>query len=66
MTDFLNVSFDKNERNGEVALCVGRRDDDGVYIILKTELDEQAETLYRLLTEQSAKAEIKLESRDDE
>ena len=59
MTDLLYVSFDKNEKNGEVGICIGRKYKDGSYKILKMELDEQAEILYRLLTEQMTKAEIK-------
>jgi len=55
MTDLLYVSFDKNEKNGEVGLCVGRANDDGSHTILKMELDEQAEILYKILTDQSVK-----------
>lgn len=66
MTDLLYVSFDKNEKNGEVGLCVGRANDDGSHTILKMELDDQAEILYRLLTEQMTKAEIKAEGSDKE
>ena len=61
MTDLLYVSFDKNEKNGEVGICIGREYKDGNYKILKMELDEQAEILYQLLTEQMTKAEIKAE-----
>ena len=35
---------------------------DGSHKILKIEIDEQAEILYRLLTEQMTKAEIKKRS----
>ena len=66
MTDLLYVSFDKNEKNGEVGLCVCRVNDDGRQTILKMELDDQAEILYRLLTEQMTKAEIKAEGSDNE
>ena len=65
MTDLLYVSFDKNEKNGEVGLCVGRANDDGSHTILKMELDDQAEILYRLLTEQMTKAEIKAEGGEE-
>lgn len=61
MTDLLYVSFDKNEKNGEVGLCVGRVNDDGSHKILKMELDEQAEILYKILTDQSIKVRAKNE-----
>lgn len=59
MEDLLYVSFDKNEKNGETGLCVGRVNDDGSHSILKMELDEQAEILYKILTDQSIKAQIR-------
>ena len=65
MNDLLYVSFDKNEKNGEVGLCVGRVNDDGSHTILKMELDEQAEILYRLLTEQMTKADIMAEGSEE-
>lgn len=58
MIDLLYVSFDKDEKNGETGICIGRKKDDGSHVVLKIELDEQAEILYRLLTEQSTKAAI--------
>ena len=58
MEDLLYVSFDKNEKNGEVGLCVGRANDDGSHTILKMVLDEQAEILYRILTDQSVKFKV--------
>ena len=64
MTDLLYVSFDKNEKNGEVGICIGRDYKDGRQKILKMELDEQAEILYRLLTEQMTKAKIKERSEE--
>ena len=66
MEDLLYVSFDKNDKNGETGLCVGRVNDDGSHTILKMVLDEQAEILYHLLTEQTTKAEIKAEGSDIE
>lgn len=62
MEDLLMVSFDKNDRNNEAGLCVAREHPSGDTTVLKMELDEQARILYRLLTDQSAKAEIKVES----
>lgn len=55
MQDLLYVSFDKKEKNGEVGICVGRHLKDGDHEILKMELDEQAELLYKVLTNQSVK-----------
>ena len=66
MEDLLMVSFDKNDRNNEVGLCVAREHPSGDITVLKMELDEQARVLYRLLTDQSAKAEIKVESGNKE
>ncbi len=66
MEDLLIVSFAKNDRNNEAALCVTRKYPNGDIKILKMALDEQAKILYRLLTDQSAKAEIKAEWSDKE
>lgn len=46
-------------------MCVTRKYM-GKTIMLKMELGEQADILYRLLTEQMTKAEIKAESEDKE
>jgi hypothetical protein len=67
MTDGLYVFFDKDEKRNEVGLTVSRiKKNREVVDIIKMELDEQAEILYRLLTEQMTKAEIKTESEDEE
>lgn len=66
MEDLLMVSFDKNDRNNEAGLCVARKHPNGDITVLKMELDEQARILYRLLTDQSVKVEIKVESRNKE
>ena len=58
MEDLLYISFEKNEKNGETGLCVGRVNDDGSHTILKMELDEQAEMLYKVLTDQSVKFKV--------
>ena len=58
MEDLLYVSFEKNEKNGETGLCVGRTNKDGSHTILKMELDEQAEILYKVLTGQSVKIKV--------
>ena len=63
-SDVLTVSFDSGLKD-ESALCVTRKHGEKI-VILKMELGEQADILYRLLTEQMAKAEIKSESEDDE
>lgn len=58
--DRLIVGFD-NAMNDEGGICVMRQDGGNIKIV-KMELGEQAEILYRLLTEQMTKAEIKAES----
>ena len=64
MEDLLIVSFDKNDRNSEAGLCVARKHPNGDTTVLKMTLDEQARILYRLLTDQSTKAEIIAESEE--
>lgn len=54
MEDYLQVVFDRSE-NDEPGLCVTRKDADGNFHIVKMELGEQAEMLYRLLTNQDVK-----------
>ena len=65
MEDLLIVSFDKNDRDNEAGLCVTRKHPNGDITVLKIVLDEQARILHKLLTDQSAKAEIKVESEDE-
>ena len=60
MTDKLTVTFDSSSHD-EAGLCVSRVVNCKV-VVLKMELGEQADTLYYLLTEQTAKAEIRAES----
>ena len=59
-SDVLTVSFDSGLKD-ESALCITRKCGEKI-IVLKMELGEQADILYRLLTEQMTKAEIKSES----
>ena len=61
-SDTLRVTFDSNMYD-EAGICVSRVVN-GKVDVLKMELGEQADILYRLLTEQTAKAEIKAESED--
>lgn len=56
-SDILTVSFDSSLKD-ESAICVTRKCG-GKIVVLKMELGEQADILYRLLTEQMTKAEIK-------
>ena len=58
--DVLTVSFDIGLKD-EAALCVSRKCREKI-VLLKMEFGEQADILYRLLTEQMTKAEIKAES----
>ena len=62
ISDILTVSFDSGLKD-ESALCVTRKHGEKI-VVLKMELGEQADILYHLLTEQTAKAEIKAESED--
>jgi hypothetical protein len=55
MTDFLYVSYDKDEKRNEIGICIGRINKKGEHEILKMELDEQAKILYKVLTDQSIK-----------
>ncbi len=61
VSDVLTVTFDKVESNvteNESAICVSRKHGDKT-VVLKMEVNEQADILYRLLTDQMTKAEIK-------
>ena len=53
------MNFDEEGLLDETGICVSRIVN-GKVIVLKMELGEQADILYRLLTEQMAKAEIKV------
>lgn len=64
MEDFLMVSFD-SELKGKSALCVTRKQGERINM-LKMELGEQADILYRLLTEQTTKADIRERGSDKE
>jgi len=61
-SDELIVTFDSS-LDDEAGICVSRVVN-GKIFVLKMELGEQADILYHLLTEQTAKAEIKAESED--
>lgn len=60
VSDTLTVTFDSS-LDDEAGICVSRVVN-GKIVVLKIELGEQADILYHLLTEQTAKAEIKAES----
>ena len=60
ISDILTVTFDRS-LDDEAGMCISRVVDGKVFV-LKMELGEQADILYHLLTEQTAKAEIKAES----
>ena len=59
VSDTLTVTFDSS-LDDEAGMCVSRVVN-GKIIVLKMELGEQADILYHLLTEQTAKAKIKEE-----
>lgn len=62
VSDTLTVTFDSSV-DDEAGICISRVVN-GKTVVLKMELGEQADILYRLLTEQTAKAEIKAEGRE--
>lgn len=64
LSDTLTVTFDSSV-NDEAGICVSRVTN-GKINVLKMELGEQADILYHLLTEQTAKAEIRTERGDGE
>lgn len=61
--DILHVTFDKSPTD-ETVMSVAKVVNGKIYV-LKMELGEQADILYHLLTEQTAKAEIKAESEEE-
>ena len=61
-SDTLTVTFDAS-LDDTAGICVSKVVN-GKIVVLKAELGEQADILYRLLTEQTTKAEIKAK-RDD-
>lgn len=62
ISDTLTVTFDSS-LDDEAGICVSRAVN-GKVVVLKMELGEQADILYHLLTEQTAKAEIKAETEE--
>lgn len=61
-SDVLMVTFDSSV-NDESGICISKAVN-GKVVVLKMELGEQADVLYRLLTEQTTKAEIKAGSEE--
>lgn len=62
--DILHVTFDKSPTD-ETVMSVAKVVNGKIYV-LKMELGEQADILYRLLTEKTAKMEIKAESKEQD
>ena len=58
MEDVLKVTFESGV-DDEAGLCVSR-EVNGEVTVLKMELGKQADILYFLLTDQTAKAEVKV------
>lgn len=56
MMDFLNVSFEFDEKTNKKGFCVGRVNNDNSHDILKIDFDEQADIIYKLLTIPTYKA----------
>lgn len=56
-SDVLTITYDYSDMKDVSALCVGRNTGDTIEI-LKIVLGDQADILYRLLTEQIVKAAI--------
>lgn len=65
MTDGLYVFFDRDEKTNKTGLSVWRIKNKEISNLIKMELDEQAEILYRLLTEQMTKAAIVSADKED-
>lgn len=61
-SDTLTVTFDSS-LDDTPGICVSRVVN-GKIVVLKAEIGEQADILYHLLTEQTTKAEIKVESEE--
>jgi hypothetical protein len=57
MMDFLNVSFEFDEKTNKKGFCVGRAKKDNSHEILKIGFDEQADIIYKLLTIPSYKVD---------
>lgn len=64
ISDTLTVTFDISS-DDEAGMCVSRVVN-GKVVVLKMELGEQADILYHLLTEQTTKAEIKVDWSEEE
>jgi len=64
MTDFLYISYDKDEKTNASGICIGRMSKKGITTILKMCLDEEADILYKLLTDQTLKVN-KLNVKDE-
>lgn len=60
LSDVLTITYDYSDMKDVPALCVGRHTGDTIEI-LKIVLGDQADTLYRILTEQTLNADIKLD-----
>lgn len=58
MKDLLYVIWDYDEKKNEKGICVGRANKDGSHTILKMLLDDKAEKLYKVITEQGIDFEI--------
>lgn len=63
ISDVLTVSFDSGLKD-ESVLCVTQKYGEEI-ILVKMVLGEQADILYHLLTEQTAKAEYKTKRKQD-
>ena len=50
MIDLLYVSYDKDKKRNETGLVVSRRNKDGTSEILNIALHDEADNLYKLLT----------------
>lgn len=58
LSDVLTVTYDYSDMKDVPVLCIGRHNGDTIEI-LKIVQGDQADTLYRLLTEQILNADIK-------
>ena len=54
MTDVLTVTYDIDEKKNEKGICIVRVEKEKAsYNVIKMALDEEAETLYKLITDQT-------------
>ena len=51
MTDFLHISYEKDENTNASGICIARVGENGTTDVLKMALDGNADILYKILTD---------------